>query len=555
MRAFLQKNHRFVFYASLLLLGIMQSVFTELQDDEAYYWVYSHYPAWGYFDHPPMIALLIKTGYSILPNELGVRLFPLLMNIGTIYIIENLLNKKNQLLFYCIALSIAIMQVVGFLAIPDIPLLFFTALFFLWYRRFVATPSVANALLLGFVIALMLYSKYHAGLIVLFTLFSNFSLLKKNQTWLAGLFALLLFAPHLWWQYQHNWVSFRYHLFESNAASYKISFTTDYLWSQVLLAGPLAGLILLPAAFLYKPNDAVEKAMRYTMIGIYVFFFISTFRGKVEANWTLPAFVCFYVLSHQWLVENIRYLRLMTIMAVLTTIIVVICRIGMVEDVLPLKVAKERFHMWKDWPLTMRKKIDGLPVVFNSSYQRASKFWFYSGEMTYSLNLYKERKNNFNFWPVEDSLLGKPVFVLDKYNLPQFSDSIKTPLGYVGYRYDSSFISFAKIKIETERKNITCKRNDPLSISYSFHIPPYYSRFIQSNEILRDTTRIGVFNSNGWIRDIYTPLSLKEAVKNPSGQLSLPHGLSPGKYYILFAINSGRYYPTHNSDKIKLIIK
>jgi hypothetical protein len=56
----------------------------------------------------------------------------------------------------------------------------------------------------------------------------------------------------------------------------------------------------------------------------------------------------------------------------------------------------------------MKEKLEGLPVVFNSSYQRASKFWFYSGQMTYSLNLYKERENNYNFWPVEDSLLGKP---------------------------------------------------------------------------------------------------------------------------------------------------
>jgi hypothetical protein len=400
----------------------------------------------------------------------------------------------------------------------------------------------------------MFYSKYHAVLIVLFTVISNFSLLKKHQTWLAGLFALLLFAPHLWWQYQHNWVSFRYHLFESNTSAYKISFTLNYIWSQVLLAGPLAGIILLPAAFLYKPKDATEKAMRYVMIGLYVFFFISTFRGKVEANWTLPAFVCFFVLSHKWLVENISYLRLMTIMAALTTIIVVICRVGMIKDVVPLKLAKERYHTWKDWPLAMKERTKGFPVVFNSSYQRASKYWFYSGQMTYSLNLYSERKNNFNFWPVEDSLLGRPVFVLDKYNLPLFPDSIRTPLGYIGYRYDSSFISFAKIKIETAQKHIECKKDELLSLGYLFHIPGYYSRFIESHENLKDTTRIGVFNSKGWVKDIYTTLSLKETVKNPSGQLSLSHGLAPGKYYLLFSINSGQYYPTHNSDKIKLAV-
>jgi hypothetical protein len=553
MNSFLQKNHRLFFYGCLFLLGLMQSALTELQDDEAYYWLYSHYPGWGYFDHPPMIAVLIKLGYAIFPNELGVRLFPLLLNIGTVFIIEKLLTKKHTLFFYCIALSIAVMQIAGFLAIPDTPLLFFTALYFIQYRRFTVKPTVVNALLLGLVIALMLYSKYHAVLIVLLTLISNLSLLKKYQAWLAVLFALLLFSPHLWWQYQHNWISFRYHLFESNTGAYKISFTLDYLWSQVLLAGPLAGFILLPAAFLYKPKNETEKAMRFIMAGVYLFFFINTFRGKVEANWTLPAFVCFFVLSHQWLVENIRYLRLMTILAALSTIIVIICRIGMVEDVLPIKVVRERYHMWKDWPQAMKEKIKGSPVVFNSSYQRASKFWFYSGQMTYSLNNYKERKNNFNFWPVEDSLLGKPVFVLDKYDLWRFSDSVKTPIGYVGYKYDSSFTSFAKIKIETEEQKTECKKDKPLILQYSFQIPGHYRRFIEKQEMLKDTIRIAVFNSKGWIKDIYTPLSLKEAVKRPSGNISLRHGLSPGKYSLLFAINTF-YYPTHNSDKIKLTV-
>ena len=338
MKGFFQKNHRYIFYGLLLLLGILQAASTELQDDEAYYWVYSHYPAWGYFDHPPLIAILIKAGYAIFPNGLGVRLFPLLLNIATIFVIEKLLVRKNPFLFYAIVLSIAVIQIVGFLAIPDIPLLFFTALFFLWYRRFLNQPTFVNTFLLGLVMALLMYSKYHGVLIILFTLLSNFSLLKKRQAWMAAGIAILLFLPHLWWQYQHNWISIRYHLFESNTSAYKLSYTLDYLWPQILLIGPLAGFLLLPASFMYKPKNEIEKAMRFTMMGVFVFFFISSFKGKVEANWTLPAFVCIMVLSHQWLVENIRFQKWIKIFALLTTIIVMIGRIGMIKDFLPLRV-------------------------------------------------------------------------------------------------------------------------------------------------------------------------------------------------------------------------
>jgi 4-amino-4-deoxy-L-arabinose transferase-like glycosyltransferase len=173
MKLFFKNNHRIVFYGTWLLLGLIQAGLTELQDDEAYYWVFSRYLDWGYFDHPPMIALLVKMGYAIFPNEMGVRLFPLLLNIFTLVIIEKLLNKKNPLLFYAIALSVAVIQIGGFFAVPDIPLIFFTALFFLCYKRFTENLSWINTLLLGIAVALLLYSKYHAVLIVLFTLVSE----------------------------------------------------------------------------------------------------------------------------------------------------------------------------------------------------------------------------------------------------------------------------------------------------------------------------------------------------------------------------------------------
>src|SRR5687767_6287611 len=144
MTAALQRNYRFIFYGIWLLLGLIQAGMTELQDDEAYYWVYSKYPDWGYFDHPPLTALLIKFGYAILPNELGVRLLPLLLNLGSLILIEKLIDRKNPALFYCIILSIAVLQLMGFLAVPDIPLIFFTALFFVCFKRFLNKQNLLN---------------------------------------------------------------------------------------------------------------------------------------------------------------------------------------------------------------------------------------------------------------------------------------------------------------------------------------------------------------------------------------------------------------------------
>ncbi|HEV8236569.1 MAG TPA: hypothetical protein VGP84_18280, partial [Gemmatimonadaceae bacterium] len=43
--------------------------------DEAYYWAWSRHLAAGYFDHPPMIALLIRSSGETSP--LGVRFGPI----------------------------------------------------------------------------------------------------------------------------------------------------------------------------------------------------------------------------------------------------------------------------------------------------------------------------------------------------------------------------------------------------------------------------------------------------------------------------------------------
>ncbi|OSZ81311.1 hypothetical protein CAP36_08770 [Chitinophagaceae bacterium IBVUCB2] len=557
----LQKHHRILFYGLWLFLGLIQAGLTELQDDEAYYWVYSQYLDWGYFDHPPMIGLLVKMGYAIFPNELGVRFFPLLLNIFSFVIIEKLIDKKNPLLFYTILLSIAVLQLSGFAAVPDTPLIFFTALFFLCYKRFTANNSLLNTFLLGLAVALLLYSKYHAVLIVFFVLLSNLRLFTKYQTYLAGLIALLLFAPHLWWQYQHNWVSFRYHLFESNVNAYKFSFTTEYLLGQLLLAGPIAGFILLPAAFLYKPTTTTEKALRFSMLGIYVFFLLSSLRGKVEANWTSPALVAVIVLAHQYLqnqqtIFSRKGLKVLAGLLPITLLLITAVRIIMIADIVPVKAIEKRYHAWKEWPAVMKEKTKGLPVVFSNSYQRASKYWFYSGQITYSQNWLGEHRNNYNFWPVEDSLLGKSVYFMDVYQLYRFTDSLQTPIGWVGYQYDSSLASFAKIRIETaQQKMVVKKENQSVQLNCTFSIPKQYAAFISKNKNLADTVRAGIFNRERWIKDVYTDLNLQKILTRKTEIVSFDPQLQPGTYYFILGINSRHNNATHNSEKIKLIIE
>ena len=536
-----------LFYVIWLMLALIQAAKTELLDDEAYYWVFSQHLDWGYFDHPPMTALLIRAGYWIFPNELGVRLLCVLLSTGTIWLLEKMTIRKEPKLFYAIALSMIALQLGGFLAVPDIPLLFFTALFFYRYDRFLKTESLLNTIGLGISAACLLYSKYHGVLILFFTLISHLRLFRSPRVYVAGLLAFFLFVPHLIWQYQHDFVSFRYHLQESNVNPYKISYTIEYLVGQVLLPGPLIGLLLLPAAWRYRVNNPFERSLRFTAIGVYVFFLISSFRGRVEGNWTAPALIPLVLLAHAYISEDGRWQKWIYRLLPVSLLLILVIRVGMIVDVIPAKAISSRFHSWKAWPDTLRQRTNGLPIVWLNSYQRASKYAFYSKQTTHSLNFYRERRNNYNFWSIEDSLQNKPVFIADIYDMDRFTDSIQTPIGWVGYRIDSSFQGTSKYWFEPFDYNLQARSGDSIHLSGTGVIPRIVGKV--------EACRIGVFQNGKWLED----WNIAENIWYPSSdadyfKTTIKQSLPPGNYVLVFALNASGLPPTHNSRKINLEI-
>ena len=301
--------------------------------------------------------MLIRAGYFLFSNELGVRLLIVTMSTVTVLAIDSLIEKRNDRLFYGIVLSIGLLQIGSILAVPDVPLLFFTALFFLSYRKFCNQSSLINAVVLGTVAALMLYSKYHGVLVIFFTLISNLRLLTKPATWLAGFVALLLFSPHLVWQYNHDFISVQYHLLERNATDYQFGFTIEYVLGQILLAGPLVGWLLLWSSAKYRTTSPTEKALKWTFAGVYLLFFVSTFKGRSEANWTVPALIPVIVLSHQYLNTHPNLGKWVFRLLLPSLLLILAARVYMLMDITPLPwIKKDEFHKNKAWGKCCERK-------------------------------------------------------------------------------------------------------------------------------------------------------------------------------------------------------
>lgn len=459
---------RQLFYSVWFLISFVQAAGTELFDDEAYYWVYSKFMDWGYFDHPPMIAVMIKLGTLVFAGELGVRLLVVLMGTAAVFLIEKLTQPKDQKLFYALVLNMAVLQIGGIIAVPDIPLLFFTALFFLAYRNYTTKNSWVRAVYLAIVIALLLYSKYHGILIVLATVGSNWKLLKQPLTWLVIAAAIALFMPHVLWQFQHGLPSLNYHLFERVSPAYSLSFTTDYLAGQLLIAGPLLGWLMIWSAFKYKPVDVTQKAMKWSLGFVYFLFLISSFKSRTEANWTVPLLVPLIVLAYHHLESNRKFQKWIYAVLPVSILLILLVRVFMILDT-PLieKLPKDEFHYSKSWTSAIKEKSNGLQVVFTNSYQRASKYWFYTGDTAFSLNTHLYRRSNYNFWPLELQLQQKPVFIVGSKGTAGLSDSLISGNKSFSVGADPAFQSYSQIVLKQLGSKVPAKLN---SISVTLQV-------------------------------------------------------------------------------------
>jgi hypothetical protein len=485
-----------------------------------------------------MIAILIRAGYEIFQNEFGVRLLIVILNASTIYLISLLIDRRNDRLFYAIAASMAVAQIGGMIAVPDVPLLFFVTLFFLQYRQFVDRMNISNSMLLGVSIALMLYTKYHGVLIVLFTLLSNPKLVSRYQTYIVAGVALILFLPHLYWQYAHGFPSVQYHLFERNASTYRVSYTLDYIGAQLIIAGPIIGWLLIWAALRYKTATSTERALKFTLAGFYIFFLISTFKGRVEANWTVPAFVGLIVLSHQYLAQKGTIAKWLYRSLPLTLLLVFASRVYMMLDgQFAGKLARSEFHRNRETAEIVAKEANGLPVVFTDSYQRASKHWFYQRKPVVGLNTPYYRRNNFNFWPTEDSFFRKKVFVVGDYDTLVLSKKIIAPrLHNMGSAVVPFYYSFMEVEFSKVKNKIL---PDRVTSSFDVKVPAKYLAYFQKPPF--DTASIQLaFLANGSIW--YYPSGIKvNQIRESSLHLvvDFPVRILKGNYDARLGISSG----------------
>ncbi len=520
-RLMIASNHKILFFSAWLLLGFWQSINTELLDDEALYWVYSRYPDWGYFEHPPMVSWLSRAGYAIMPHETGLRLFFLLLNTVSLILLQTLTNRKDPLLYYGIITGISLLQLSGHLAVPDSPFVFSAICFLIFFKRYLHKIDVINALLLTLAMAFAFYSKYHAILLVIFCFLANPVLFVRFHTWLVIVMTLLLMIPHFLWLSENDFGGIMHHLQERHRDAWRPSFTLQFLQSQFITTGPVTGWLLLYAALNLNTEKVFDRTLKWLMAGVFLFFFTLSFFVRVESNWTVLAFIPMILLSHQYL-QNHRALRRLLLLALpFSLIFIFVNRVAMTTgNGWVNQLSRKELHDNKIFASRIKKTAADKPVVFIDSYQQASKYWFYSGRNSFSLNTINHYRNSYNLWPGEASIIGKTVCVVDS------QDNRKAILQVIANYYSFSGIYFTITNIR--------RIGNSVEIQCSININKSLLPFIGQQPYMHLPVYLASYDHKGKLSSI-TPTNTKIGqLITGHGQMTIhsdqPLSLSAGKF-------------------------
>lgn len=393
------------------IANLVQAGFTELANDEAYYHMFAERLAWGYFDHPPVTALLVWAGERLFGGELGVRFFFTVLQPLYLWILWRLIRpadagRRDAALFVVVSAATLMLQLYGFIAVPDGPLMFTTALFLLTFKWFSENRRRAW-LWMGIAMALMAYSKYHGALVVLFALAANPRQLLRPALYSSGAVALLLLVPHLVWQYEHDWASFAYHLSGRNSV-FRPGYVVEFLANVLVVFNPFFVPLYVQAWRKVKPQTPVGRALKFLPVAFIVFFMLSSLRGYVQPQWVIVSCFGLVCVLFAYARRHPRTRRYVMRAGGVTVGLIVLARLVMIFN--PLGIRFEVFNNPESYA-AIAAEADGRPVVFRYGYAVAAKYAFYTGGEAYCQPNIRYRTHQWQFRDDDSQFIGREVLV------------------------------------------------------------------------------------------------------------------------------------------------
>jgi hypothetical protein len=301
----------------LVIIGV-----TGLSDTESYYYIWSRFPDWSYYDHPPLVAWMVAlttfASKSAFSARVGSVLCSAWMGALVYRLAARLFSPRAGFIALIVATVPPVLFFTSFLVNPENPLapLWVLSLLLLddlrshdeWWR-----PS-----LLGLVIGTAFLAKYTAILMIpvalLFVMTSGPTRrwLRRPSFYAAGLVALAVASPVVGWNYVHHWPSIALHLVErmpaatpSTLAARAIRLTVSQfvLYQPLVFPGFLATLAM---SIRRAQTDDRYRLLAVASAPVLLFFFVVMVRASdAEPHWTMVGYLPLAVAAAGWLDERL----------------------------------------------------------------------------------------------------------------------------------------------------------------------------------------------------------------------------------------------------------
>ncbi len=313
---------------ALLLLALQTFAASrlELTFDEAYYTLWSRSLAFGYLDHPPMVALLIRASTAVFgDSELGVRALSLALAGALPALIGWLAwrlfgSTETAALAVLMWIAAPLVMAGAVFVTPDAPLVLFWTLGLAALVELWRTGKAGWLIAMGVAVGCMLLSKFTAAFFVAGaglacqTTPSLRRWLVSPAAWAGLALAAAIFSPFVLWNAEHGWATFVKQGGRTAASGFTPYFAAEFVVAQILLINPLvfAPLVAAIAAVSWRkplaPGSADEarRLLAATIVPAAAYFLLHSLHDRVQGNWLAPLFPASAVLAGDWVARALR---------------------------------------------------------------------------------------------------------------------------------------------------------------------------------------------------------------------------------------------------------
>jgi 4-amino-4-deoxy-L-arabinose transferase-like glycosyltransferase len=457
-----------------ILLVLFRFAFTGvmgIMPQDAYYDFYAQHLDLSYYDHPPMIAYILRLfttvfGKKVFVLKLADTLVTSTTAIAFFYLAKKFLSVHKAWVATALLLSTFMVSILCLISTPDVPLMLCWTISLNFLHEAIWKRKNVNWIWAGVFTGLCFDSKYTAVFLVIGIM--GFMIISRpyRKQLFSRWFFLYLFCfaltilPVIIWNVRNGFASFKFQ--SEGRVQEGVQFDPTGFFG---VAGHQSA-ILLPILFvslIYFIYRICRKyGFRFARIPAELLFllcfFIPLFIGFfaistvywVKLNWMMPAYITGIIwIARYW---NKKWLSYQLIFSVILHFVLAI---EVIFYVVPIRSD----DTWFGWPAfsekvaSIRNQYPDAFIFSSDDYKTSAMLNFFLDEMVYSKNVIGERALQFDFIGTDLSRLnGKDAIFIDSN--PRFTDlkneNLFIPPFY--YLYFDRIIPLEPILIEKNRR-------------------------------------------------------------------------------------------------------